>query len=61
MPFNVALFVHIPELKTEDGYEDSTLSPESLTDWYEDDISSDEGASEDVNIDSEELQTESKS
>ena len=46
-------------LKDENGEENSSLIPQSLEDWYDDDISSDEDVSSDLNIDSEEIHTDS--
>ena len=44
--------------KNEEGSEDSNLIPDSLEGWYEDDISSDEDVTDDINVDSEEIHTD---
>ena len=44
--------------KNEEGSEDSSLIPDSLEGWYEDDISSDEDVTDDINVDSEEIHTD---
>ena len=44
--------------KIEEGSEDSSLIPDSLEGWYEDDISSDEDVTDDINADSEEIHTD---
>ena len=44
--------------KDENYEEDSSLIPQCLEDRYGDDISSDEGVSSDLNIDSEEIYTD---
>ena len=44
--------------KNEGGSEDSSLIPDSLEGWYEDDISSEEDVTDDINVDSEEIHTD---
>ena len=44
--------------KNEERSEDSSLIPDSLEGWYEDDISSDEVVTDDINVDSEEIHTD---
>ena len=44
--------------KKEERSEDSSLIPDSLEGWYEDDISSDEDVTDDINVDSEEIHTD---
>ena len=44
--------------KNEERSEDSSLIPDSLEGWYEDDISSDEDVTDDINVDSEEIHTD---
>ena len=44
--------------KNEEESEDSSLIPDSLEGWYEDDISSDEDVTDDINVDSEEIHTD---
>ena len=44
--------------KNEEGSEDSSLIPDSLEGWYEDDISSDEDVTDDINVDSEKIHTD---
>ena len=40
--------------KNEEGSEDSSLIPGSLEGWYEDDISSEEDVTDEINVDFEE-------
>ena len=44
-----------------DGNVDESIIPESISGWYDADISEDEGASDDLNIDSDECHTEDES
>ena len=44
--------------KNEEGSEDSSLIPGSLEGWYDDDISSEEDVTDDINVDSEEIHTD---
>ena len=44
--------------KNEEWSEDSSVIPDSLKGWYEDDISSEEDVTDDINVESEEIYTD---